>query len=1174
MNKSQVLAEPVFVGREKELEELQSFLNSAVEGKGKTVFISGEAGSGKTRLVREFSTLAVKQGVLWLGGWCLSNTGVPYFPFIEAFENFFSNYAEEEPIIRQSGASFEPITLNETFPVAGKELGVTAWLTGSRQTGKVEVTSPEVWKDQAFAAVSKTLHEISTQTPVILLLEDVHWADSASLALLHYIARAIAEERILVLATFRSEEVTTDPEGHPHPLGEEMRLMGREDLFSEIKVSNLNQENVSIISENMIGGAVQPEFAAKLTEESNGNALFLVESLRLLVEHKWLVQENNEWRLSVDELRIPSKIKDIILRRLAVLKYAQRRILDAASVIGEKFNVELLASVLEQDILEVLETLNLIAQSTSIVCAEEAFYKFDHARSREVLYELLPLPLKRGYHARIAEKLESTSTSGILPLTDLAYHFAQADNREKAIKYSLAAGQEALARWSNTEAAKLFKYVLQTTDDNPERLSERTIALEGLGDAYYAGNNFKEATQAFEQVARIQSDVPKLRALRKAAFAAFYQGDIPREKKLINEAEDMATADRLESARILKQEAELAGMNNDWAMALKITDEALEIFQEEYALSDAGRILFSQGFIAANLGQLEKGVAASLRSIALYGDVGDFRLQMEAYAYAGGTFQACTLLEESNRMLAKAIKVNEERKIGDYIRLIPAYVWWPMGLLGTDPSGSISKALKGLEYSEKTDSNLYAGGIYCVLIIANAFAQDPVHVDECFGKLMKLPQHILSDAATQIFFGPAMGVYYAVKNEFEKSNQYFNETFAMAKLFLPPFFEASSRQLFAWALGKQGKMEEAKAQLFQAQKIIETAQERFKHANVQASLMTLTHPEVDQAFQIRLDLVNVSKSQSSIIKVENALVPELKIVDASPNCLMHDLQIELKDRAIGAFEVETINLTVKATEPETFNLTPTLTFVDELGETKISSTRTFTITVHPQKVEHEVIPGRIATGTLELDRLLFGGIPEKYAVVLVAPSSDERQLLIKRFMETGTKTGEATLHVTCEGGTFLELANKFQSNFSLLLCNPQAHLVAQNLPNVYKLKGIDNLTEIDIALTKLFRTLDPSKAGPRRVCIDLISDVLLRHRAIITREWLRSLIPNLKSKGFTTIAAIDPRMHPSEEAQAILGLFDGEIRLAAREGEKGLVKTLKILRLHDQKYLKEELTIS
>ncbi len=113
-----------------------------------------------------------------------------------------------------------------------------------------------------------------------------------------------------------------------------------------------------------------------------------------------LVQENSEWCLSVDELGIPNKIRDIILRRLAALRHAERRILDAASVIGEEFNVELLSIVLGQDRLDVIETLNLIAQSTSIVRVEGASYRFDHARSREVLYEALSLPLKRAYHAK------------------------------------------------------------------------------------------------------------------------------------------------------------------------------------------------------------------------------------------------------------------------------------------------------------------------------------------------------------------------------------------------------------------------------------------------------------------------------------------------------------------------------------------------------------------------------------------------------------------------------------------------------------------------------------------------------------------------------------------------------------------------------------------------------
>ena len=153
-------------------------------------------------------------------------------------------------------------------------------------------------------------------------------------------------ERVLVLATLRSEELTADAEGRPRPLTETLRMMRREDLFAEIKLSNLNQDSVSRMAENMIGGFLEAKFAEKLAEESRGNPLFIVESMRMLSERKNLIEENNEWRIAVDEFGIPYKIKDIILRRLSALKYAQRRVLDAASVIGEKFDVELLAACL------------------------------------------------------------------------------------------------------------------------------------------------------------------------------------------------------------------------------------------------------------------------------------------------------------------------------------------------------------------------------------------------------------------------------------------------------------------------------------------------------------------------------------------------------------------------------------------------------------------------------------------------------------------------------------------------------------------------------------------------------------------------------------------------------------------------------------------------------------
>ena len=133
--------------------------------------------------------------------------------------------------------------------------------------------------------------------------------------------------------------------------------------------------------------------------------------------------------------------------------------------------------------------------------------------------------------------------------------------------------------------------------------------------------------------------------------------------------------------------------------------------------------------------------------------------------------------------------------------------------------------------------------------------------------------------------------------------------------------------------------------------------------------------------------------------------------------------------------------------------------------------------------------------------------------------------------------------------------------------------MVKNLPNVFKLKGVECLTDIDIALVKAFRMLDASQSGPKRACVEITSDVLLQHHAVVTRKWLSALLPDLKSKGFTTLAVVNPHMHPQEEVQAILGLFEGEIRVSEKETDKGPEKILRIKRLYNQRYLENDLVL-
>jgi KaiC/GvpD/RAD55 family RecA-like ATPase/tetratricopeptide (TPR) repeat protein len=1172
--KQAILAEPVLVGRERELQELTRHLDSAAQGKGTTVFISGEAGSGKTRLTREFLKSAKKRGVAVMAGWCLSDSAAPFFPFVEAFNDYFEDLnAEDQPTSLQQ--SITRSNLGTETQMFGGERGITAWLTGPVQPqklGKPEL-SPQVWKDQVFAGVAKTLHSISLQVPVILFIEDIHWADSASLALLQYIARSVSNsERILVLATFRSEALTTDAEGRPHPLAEALRAMGREDLYTEIKLPNLNQVDISKIAENMIGGNLQPSLTEKLTAESQGNPLFVVESLRMLFERKSLIQENNEWRLTVDELGIPTKIRDIILRRLAVLKYAQRRVLDAASVIGEKFNIELLATVLGQDSLDVLETLNAIAQSTSIVCVDENFYRFDHAKSREVLYEELSLPLKRGYHARVAERIEGVSKDGRLPFSDLAYHYTMAGNKEKAVKYALSAGEDALARWSNEEAIKHFTYILANVSDNPENAEAKRKAWEGLGDAYYANSMFKEAMKTFENISHSETGVIKLRALRKAIESTWqYQGSNFME--LVKEAEPYAAADRLESARVLFFSKGKA--HAPWPkLALEDMEAALRVFEEEYSLSDTASALAPAGLYRARLGEPQKGLAASLRAIALFEELGDFRATAEGCFIIGLTFDNCFLDDEALSMYAKVTEIDEKTKMNNYTSLVYAIghsskVYERKG----DWGEALSHSLKALELSKKTDSLVASGLVYSNLTGEYVRLGVLKHPAEYFVKLTKLPPELLFHPYVQGVLAKA--VFFAGTNQWKESNQCFKETFERLKADHSPLRELRTKMYFVWALKRQGRIEEAKVQLEDVQKTVREAEEKFAHVSLEASLMIRREVTVGEEFEMRLDFVNVSKKPGSLVKTEGVIPSEGFKVTALPSwCSLQNGSLEMKNREIGSFQVETIKLTLQAVKAGTFTLNPKAVYIDEMGETKTVNLNPVAITVQPAQQIIHVIPGRVSSGFDELDDLLGGGIPENYALVLASPSDDERSLLIKRFLERGAEAGEVTFYITAEAGTGKALAEKYPSNFTLFLCNPRADNMIQSQPNVVKLKGIENLTEIDIALTKAFRTLNPAAIGPKRACIEIVSDVLLQHHAVITRKWLSALLPDLKAKGFTTLAVIDPQMHPPEESRAIISLFDGEIAITEKENVKGPEKILKVRKLVGQKYLEGELALT
>ena len=768
------------------------------------------------------------------------------------------------------------------------------------------------------------------------------------------------------MATYRSEELSPDAEGRPHPLLETLRLIRREGRFTEIKLPHLDRADVAALAEKMVGGSLHSELADRLAEESGGNPLFVVESLRMLSEHGSLIQDSGRWRLSIDEVGIPIKIKDIILRRVSMLKPNQRRILDLASVIGDKFNVELLGAVLGQDSLEVLETLNAIGQSSSLVCCEGSFYEFDHAKSREAIYEEISPPLKKGYHERIAEKIEAKSKdTNDLPVNDLAYHYAQAGNMGKAVEYALAAGEDALARFSNAEAERQFAYVLNTVSETPEYASERTKALEGLGDAFSANGLFVEALKTFERLSSVaESGVVKLRALRKALACSWWIRDRVHSLELGGKAEKYAQFDRLEYARFRLYRGFIAGRIGKTEQAFEDMEGALTVFEEEYSLRDVASALAEMVFFYLWEGRLVDQFAAALRSLTLYEELEDLRGQLLARSRLDFPLRQSELFQEALDNIEKSIRIGE--KVGD--NNMTALLLWVSGIiydLRGDYRAAVDQSLKAAEYAEKTNAYTTQDACYSLLVREYAKLGEIEHAEEFVKKLDKTFDEDAGpinnkDLDRVASIGKALLL--TAKGQWKEANEIFEEYFKkMDKSLWGSEREMALRNDYAWALAKQGRTEEAKMQLDEARKIREKGAvelKRLDHANVQAYLMARREINIGEEFAVRLDLVNVAKKPALLVRVEGLIPPDFKASALPFYFSLQNGSLEMKERKIGPFQVEPIKLSLQATKAGVFDLNPQVVYIDETGETRTSKPKPVSITVHPTlhaKIEEETV---------------------------------------------------------------------------------------------------------------------------------------------------------------------------------------------------------------------------
>jgi oligopeptide transport system substrate-binding protein len=531
----------LFVAREQELERLDRFLEQTTAGQGQVAFVSGGPGRGKTALLQAFTRRAMAHhpDLLVASGQCnaFTGSGDPYLPFMDVLamltgdvqsrwaagaistsqaRRAWSALPEVIEALIENGPNLVDVFIR-SHPLLDRA-GIAApdahWLIELRELSEGNLRSSTDWDQTSlFSQVEQVLRAVSRGHPLLLTLDDLQWADAASMNLLFHLGRRLGRDRVMILGDFRPEEVAVGRDGKRHPLekvlAEFKRQYGKVLIeLGEEKAGDLAFIDAYLDSEpNHFPG----EFREALFAHTEGHPLFTIELLRDLRERGVLIQDNFGCWIVGTELNwnvLPSKVEGVIGERIGRLEKELRDILAVASVEGESFTAQVVARAQKMQELDLLRRLNrdldqhhrLIWEQGLQTVADRQLnqYRFRHSLFRQHLYNGLPVGERGLLHAEVGEALESFYEKQSNEIaSQLAWHFSEAGEKEKAIDYHLLAGDQARRVYAYEEAVEHYEKSVAYLKLG-ENHNQTARALMKLGQTYHSIPDYRQAQRVFQ----------------------------------------------------------------------------------------------------------------------------------------------------------------------------------------------------------------------------------------------------------------------------------------------------------------------------------------------------------------------------------------------------------------------------------------------------------------------------------------------------------------------------------------------------------------------------------------------------------------------------------------------------------------------------------------------------
>ncbi len=798
-----------YVNRREETQKLKDLLGQAKDDGPVIVFVSGEAGIGKTRLIQEFKEYAEKEGFQFLTSKCYGDRVGPYVPWRNAFNDYLKRTEEEQ------------LTVDNQPHIWPEE----------------EKESPHFFdteKGAVFSESKRFINKIAEKTAFVVFIDNMQWSDHASLEFLHYLSDTISESPMMFIGAFRSESIDSS-----HPVQDLFYYLSRTENFHHLDLKPLEKEASSKLVQSLTDrNELDQNLYDFIYNKSKGNPFFIKGLVKKVLASGKLNLEGGVDMDELEELSLPSEIRALIEEKIKDLPDEVKSVLKMSSVVGEEVPYDILKEIYEKEEWELLDNLDVLIEHEILQEKEgeggEVFI-FSHGLLRDAVYQSMHKAKRKAIHKKTAKVLEQKSGEEIRShLMEIAHHYKLAGLYSLAFEYHIQAAEQAEKKFAFQDAIKIYKRSLNILEELLATETYRLQIYEKLGDLNRRDGDYEKSRKYYHKAKTYVTNVDKEKASlnsqnfnkvsflrrihRKIAESWRDQGELRKGIQEINTAltlkENGIPSDKDELARIYSLSGWLlleAGKYEEARKSFLAEEDLARDLDNEKAIAEA---IHNEGTIMLEMGERDEGIKQIQEALNMREDIDDEEGLASSYNNLALAFSDLGELDKALEFLNKSLEIYKER---DYKRE-EALVLTNKGSI-YQTKGDFDKALNCYERSLgiKRDIEDYEGVIFNLNNMGDVYREmdDLQRAFDCHIEGLNLSERI-GNRPVSFHLRCNLSQDYMMRDELDKARFYGETALEIASGLKSDKYISMAKRHLGRVLIEGGNLEKAKEYLVDA----------------------------------------------------------------------------------------------------------------------------------------------------------------------------------------------------------------------------------------------------------------------------------------------------------------------------------------------------------------------